>query len=173
MNLNQALQTNSIDNLHSIIQQIDEDISFFGFRFAYNKVSKEAIPLNSLADHIMEIAKKKKFEFEEEERVAGRAICQYIDNLYEKNAKRIEDKPCLTQTMCKIRDFWRSLTDGYGTTYKWKEEEENEMFDLYTKKQYEAKFGPVPIDYPNCSEYSNDKDIKPNRWVEPRVKQKV
>jgi hypothetical protein len=82
MNLTQALRTDSIIALQSVLQQTDENISFFGFRFVYNRNYNEKLPIDSLANRIMELAKQKKFEFSDEERAAGKKICARIIILY-------------------------------------------------------------------------------------------
>jgi hypothetical protein len=163
MNLTQALRTDSIITLQSVIQQTDEDISFFGFRFVYNRNYNGKLAIDTLADRIMELAKQKKFEFSDEERAAGKKICARIIILYSNNKKKINEKNYFTRKLCKIRDFWKSLTDGYGTTYKWSSNDGHGLFNFYTKAQYETRFGPVP-DY--CHNYGYEEN-EPDRWYPP------
>ena len=142
MNLENSLyKTDQFVELEPIIENVREDISFWGDRYVYIQGSDDRFPIDILAKRIIELMKKTKFEFNDEERAAGKKIAAKIDQIYADNDKRLEGKWFITQILCYI---WDNLRDGgYTPRFYW-EDRENEAFDRYTASQYKEKFNHSP-----------------------------
>ena len=142
MNLENSLyRTDKFVELEQIIENVKENISFWGFRYVYIQGSKDRFPIDILAKRIIELMKKTKFEFTDEERAAGKIISAKIDLIYNNNDKKLERKWFITRFLCYIRDNIRD--GGYHTRFFW-EEGDNETFDFYTIDQYKKKFSCSP-----------------------------
>lgn len=93
MNLeNKLYQTDSFVELWPTIENVREEISFFGVRYVYLSGEEETFPIDILAKRVMQLIKKTKYEFTDEERSAGRLIARKIDKIYADNDTRLERK---------------------------------------------------------------------------------
>ena len=142
MNLENSLYTtDQFVELEPIIENVREDISFWGDRYVYIQGSDGRFPIDILAKRVIELMKKTKFEFNDEERAAGKKIAAKIDLIYADNDKRLEGKWFITRILCYIWDNFRD--GGYTPRFDW-EDGEDEAFDRYTGSQYKEKFNHPP-----------------------------
>ncbi|WP_042280048.1 hypothetical protein [Candidatus Protochlamydia sp. R18] len=155
MNFQQVLtSTQSFVKLEPVINQASDEISFWGKRYIYIQRYKQDFPLHDLVACIIEIVIQKEFEFSPEEREAGRKIAAKINQLYQNNDNKLENKNLITRQLCKLRDAWLNWTTPYySPRFKW-EHTFNNFFEYYTKKQYIILFG--------CEANNSDQVIRIN-----------
>lgn len=141
MNLENILYgTDRFVDLEPVITNVKEAISFWGIRYVYIQGEKETFPIDILAKRIIELMKKTKFEFTDDERIAGKKIAAKIDKIYEDNDKRLTQKWFITRFICYIID----QTRGYSPRFYW--EDDNKKFNYYTKNQYQLEFNRQPTE---------------------------
>lgn len=149
MNLESSLyRTDKFVALEPIIENVKEDISFWGIRYVYIQGSKDRFPIDILAKRVIELIRKTNFEFTDKERAAGEKIAIKIDRIYEDNDLRLQNKWFITRILCYISDnLFRTRDDIvkgiYDTRFYWKEGE-NTTFDFYTDTQFLEKFNYSP-----------------------------
>lgn len=143
MNLeNKLYQTDSFVELWPTIENVREEISFFGVRYVYLSGEEETFPIDILAKRVIQLIRKTKYEFTDEERSAGRLIARKIDKIYADNDTRLESKWFITRFICYIRDNLRD--GGYSPRFYWEVCCERKVFDRYTISQYKNAFHSEP-----------------------------
>ncbi|WP_042279562.1 hypothetical protein [Candidatus Protochlamydia sp. R18] len=152
-----------LTELFSIVKNAKENISFWGYRYIYIVGYENTLPIDALASKLIELVRVD-FDFSEDERLIGKSITPIIENLYEQNKKRINDKNWFTQIICKIRDLWKfNKEGGYGIKFEWDNYFWKDTFDYYTEYQYKKIFNKDPI---RCTDW-HDAYTGPNRWLAP------
>lgn len=143
MNLeNKLYGTDSFVDLEPIIEDVEDDISFWGRRYVYIKGETETFPIDILAKRIMELMKQAGFEYIDEERDAGQKIVVKINKIYSDNDKRLEGKWCITRFLCYIIDNTQRFNMN-SPFFQWDNENSNK-FNYYTVRQYQDKFNSEP-----------------------------
>ena len=151
INLEKRLyNTDSFVDLELIIEDVAEDISFWGRRYVYLKGEKETFSIHILAKRVLELMEQHRFEYTNDERAAGKRIAAKINHIYEDNIKRLDGKWFITRILCYIRDQMNSCSPCVG----WTDGRRN--FKLYTERQYQEEFHSKP----------NKKDIALETWYQ-------
>lgn len=132
--------TDKFVELEPIIENVKEDVSFWGTRYVYLEDCEDRFPIDILAGRVIELVKKTKFEFSDEERAAGKKIAAKIDQIYLDNDNRLEEKWLITRILCYLKDNF----SNYPPRFYW-ECFEGKAFDYYTASQYCSTFQhPLP-----------------------------
>lgn len=143
MNLEKKLySTNSFIDLEPMIENIEDDISFWGRRYVYIKSERETFFIDILAKRIMELMKQAEFEYTDEVRAAGQKIVAKINKIYSDNDKKLEGKWFITRFLCYVIDNTRRFSKNSPFFY-WDIENSNK-FNYYTARQYQDKFNNKP-----------------------------
>ncbi len=151
----------SIAALQPIIEQAEVKLSLSGERYLDFSGFGESLPIDALAARVIELVNSN-FEFSEEERLIGKKIATQINDFYRTSDDLINASRVVTRLLAKLRDFWcDNLSDnGYGTRWQWRYNRGNELFDYYTKTQYEKVF-KQPI---TGLRYRRSQTNCPDRW---------
>jgi len=154
------LEAQTFTTLLPLIQKAHPNISFWGQRYVHIVGHKGTWPIDTLVDHVLKMVERN-FDFNEEERKAGKEIASLIDRLYVISDDQTQHLNYLTYIFCKLRDWWtRDLeANGYGPRFQW-HDGKNKIFEYYTKTQYQIVFQSSPSHIPdliatNC----------PDRWL--------
>ncbi|KIC72681.1 hypothetical protein [Candidatus Protochlamydia amoebophila] len=139
---NSLYQTDKFAELEPVIEQVKEDITFWGTRYVYLPGSSGRFPIDILARRVIELMEKTRFEYTEEERNAGKKIAAKIDQIYQDNDKKLKGKWFLTRFFCYLQDNFRER--GYHPRFHWETCDENQNFNYYTASQYQATFNRMP-----------------------------
>lgn len=150
----------SYEDIRNILDKPKEKlkvkISIFGVPKISIKGYLFSISVDDLAFRIERMVEKN-FEFTEEERVHGKLISSKIDFFYSEIEKQEKKINCITKI---FRHIYRHID---STKVFW-QQEYCRMFDAYTKKQYEKKFGHSP-----AREAQWMVTDLPDRWFEPEL----
>lgn len=107
MELSPAIQNaTNLRDLLSMVREIREEISFWGYRYLYipNSEYTGKAYINDLALRVMKLARLG-VRLNEVDREAGRELVQIADRIFLYNDNRTSEKNLFTRMLCKIRDL--------------------------------------------------------------------
>lgn len=142
-------QTTNFEELRNIINKSKIHLSFFGcYYYTVQNHHGYLTGIDAFTVHLMKLIKQMNYEFNEQQREIGKEIKNKIDSFYQQ-ADKLHAKSCLfTRTLSKIRDFWDDFSNNINIDislrYDWREDRANELFSLYTLKQYQKCFHANP-----------------------------
>ncbi|MBS4163990.1 hypothetical protein PRO82_001299 [Candidatus Protochlamydia amoebophila] len=137
---NSLYQTDKFVELEPVIEHVKEGITFWGTRYVYLPESSDRFHIDILARRVIELMKKTRFEYTEEERAAGKKIAAKIDQIYQDSDKRLAGKWFLTRFFCYLQDNFRE--GGYHPRFHW--EYDKESFNYYKASQNQETFNRMP-----------------------------
>ncbi|NGX29485.1 MAG: hypothetical protein KR126chlam4_00985 [Candidatus Anoxychlamydiales bacterium] len=159
MSIKTVLQRSTLNNdFLSLVNKAKENISFWGNCYITIPGLNEEAPIDTLAARVIKLVQQQHFEYSQEERNIGSLISKKIDQLYDANDCRFKKCNILTKLFCNLRYLF-DLLNGLFTTpardcsvIRWNWRGENKgfglvfrnIFNYYTKKQYEKEFGVSP-----------------------------
>jgi hypothetical protein len=153
-------EVKSVTALQAIVEQAEVRLSLCGERYLSFSGFSGNLPVDALAARVIELVDSN-FEFSEEERSIGRKIAAEIDSIYIRSDDLVRVSNIITCLLAHLRDMWcDNIADkGYGIRWQWRYNRENELFEYYTKNQYEKVFNKSPIGL-RCRSQTNC----PDRW---------
>jgi len=157
MSIKTVIKRSTLNNdFLSLVNKAKENISFWGRCYITIPGLNGKAPIDILAARVIKLVKQKHFEYSLEERNIGSLISKKIDQLYTANDCRLKKCNILT----KLFHFLRNLPDrisGSFTSFpprdvsstRWEWDFVHglafrNVFNYYTKEQYEQKFGRSP-----------------------------
>jgi hypothetical protein len=134
----------SFAELKPLVENANANLTIFGRRKFCVKGKWGSMDIDALVRKV-NVLVTKNYEFSEEERAHGKFIVSKINEFYAttddqagETNKKEKQRNVFTRTLCKIRDILPPKIKFY-----W-EQHENEIFEYYTKTQYEKVFGHSP-----------------------------
>ncbi|NGX63731.1 MAG: hypothetical protein KR126chlam6_01145 [Candidatus Anoxychlamydiales bacterium] len=165
-----------------LVSNTQENISFGGSRYITIPMLIGSFRVNGtahiavLAARVIKLVQEQKFEYSPEERNIGSLISRKIDQLYDANDRRLKKCNILTRLFCFLRNFPNRLSGSLTfssrnvslTRWNWGNRDGllfHNIFDYYTKKQYERKFGSSPLHSLHNSGFEGQTE---SLWLPPR-----
>ncbi len=122
---------------------------------------------------LMKLVKNRNYEFNETERALGKEIRNKIDKIYENQRKLYVQSRFITKIFNYVRKTSADILNDWGfksnvdlqIRYDWKDERDNELFELYTYDQHIAVFGVEPKGILGWADVGRSN--MPDRWYSP------
>ncbi len=152
----------SYEDVRKIIDKPNHEIKVRISFFGVSKISIKGFSFSTSVDNLaykIERMVEEKFDFTEKERSEGIIIASKIDFFYSEIEKQEKKLNCITKL---FRNIYRHL----NSTQTFWQQYQHLMFKLYTKNQYEKKFGHQPLDSDPHWSVSD----QPDRWYAPEKK---
>ncbi|NGX41226.1 MAG: hypothetical protein KR126chlam4_01065 [Candidatus Anoxychlamydiales bacterium] len=156
-NFAQIIQKSTLNNnFLKLVCNTQENISFWGSRYITISMLiggirvKGTAHIDALATRVIKLVQEHKFEYSQEERSIGSLISRKIDQLYDANDRRLNNRNFLTRVLYVLRVFFKcfNFRNVSITRWDWREEEGEfefcNIFKYYTKAQYKKEFGTFP-----------------------------
>ncbi len=175
MNIQIALNTvNSFAELKSISQQAKSNLSFWGSREVSATGYEGTIPLDALAERVIQLLHQKQYEFNENERAVGLALVWQINRIYDEHDLQYDQSGILTKLLTNWNAFvltlikWSDIRNKWEGDIKWRYGERS-SFAFYTKLQFQNRFGFPPEEANQRGYYAEmlSMKTKPTRWAAP------
>lgn len=111
----------TIPVFETIIKDIQEDITFFGWRYVYIRNYDGRLHIDILAKRVIQIVNKK-FYNNRTDRL--HEVEDLVDSIYKNNFDRTKTKMIVTRIFCMVRDWFERQFGDYGTRWQWKNRRE-------------------------------------------------
>ena len=184
MGITRTLQNSKLNNdFLTLVNKAQENVSFWGYRHIKIPGLKGAVPIDTLAAHVIKLVQQQHFEYSQEERNIGSLISRKINQLYDANDIRLKKRNFLVRLFCVLRSLPELFAGNrkytfrivYLTKWNWSDKKDtcvsnygdgfNKIFNYYTKKQYEREFRSSPSrSLRNCGFEGQKEDL----WLSPR-----
>jgi hypothetical protein len=126
----------SFKELNDLIQEADAYISIFGGRFVTIPGKVGSLYINEIVDKVTNLVERN-FEFSEKDRDIGRLIVSKIDFFYQKTDQHQNKRNIITRMLSIVRECLDYIKNDWEIC-------ENEIFEFYTRSQFESVFGRPP-----------------------------
>ena len=159
-NFAEIIQKSTLNNnFLKLVCNTQENISFWGSRYITISMLiggvrvKGTVHIDALATRVVKLVQEHKFEYSQEERRIGSLISRKIDQLYDANDRRLNNRNFLTRGVYVLREFfkWFNFRNVSITRWDWREDEGEfefcNIFKYYTKAQYKKEFEISPGRY--------------------------
>ncbi len=96
-----------------LVCNTQENISFWGSRYITISMLiggvrvKGTVHIDALATRVVKLVQEHKFEYSQEERRIGSLISRKIDQLYDANDRRLNNRNFLTRVLYVLREFFK------------------------------------------------------------------
>lgn len=146
-------RTDSLLELGQIADKAEPKLSFWGARYLCVQGYQDTLHIDSLADRVIELHRKKQCEYTKAEREVGRILSQKINHLYDLHYTQLWQANYLTRILVILRDIPSCVyccfikqdrltsVNWYGVDYT---NGMTNVFSMYTRSQFKEEFGFYP-----------------------------
>lgn len=146
--------TKTLSELHKIVTIPHAHLSFWGQRSITVDGFEGSLHIDDLASWVINYINQNP-HFDELERASGAILAKMIDKLYEESDQQVKQTNLITRIFTGLREchFPKGPWNYCHTRWHWKDAEDlgaycyNQVFDFYTDRQFEVKFGFPPEGY--------------------------
>ncbi len=159
MSIKTVIQNSKLNNdFLNLANKAQENVSFWGNCYITIPGLKGTAPIDILAAHVITIVQQQHFEYSREERNIGSLISKKIDQIYRTNDCRFKKCNILTRLFYFLRNLPDRISGGFrtfpprnvsSTRWLWSNRDGllfRNVFNFYTKEQYEKEFGRASED---------------------------
>jgi len=143
--------TKALSELHKIVATPHVHLSFWGQRYVTIDGFEGSLHIDDLSSWVIEYINQNP-HFDEIERASGAVLAKMIDKIYEESDQQVKQSYLITRFFTELREcrFPKGPWNFCHTRWLWSDAEElnvdcyNQVFDFYTHRQFEIKFGFPP-----------------------------